>query len=74
MTGNVYSLAGWDLTVMADIHIYAPLCISAGAVLPVVCVSLLAARFYARRRQKMMYELDGWLFIQASVTASLRLH
>lgn len=52
---------------MAQIHIRAPLCIAAGAVLPPVCCGLVAMRFYARRQQNHRYQADDWLTLPALV-------
>ena len=50
---------------MADIHIYHPLCIAAGAVFPPVAVSLVAIRFYVRRQQGSHIGIDDWLTVPA---------
>ncbi|PHH90388.1 hypothetical protein CDD83_3838 [Cordyceps sp. RAO-2017] len=35
--------------------------LSAGVVLPVVCIALVLARFYVRRQRKLRLEIDDWL-------------
>ena len=53
---------------MANVHIYAPLCIAAGAIFPPVCTGLVMLRFYARRQQGNPFKADDWLTIPALVT------
>jgi len=48
---------------MATIHIYAPLCIAAGAIFPPVCATLVALRFHSRKMQKAPLGWDDWLTI-----------
>lgn len=43
---------------MADVHIYAPLCVAAGAVFPPICAILVGLRFYARKKQRVSTGLD----------------
>ena len=52
---------------MADVHIHAPLCIAAGAILPPVCAGLVCLRFYARQQQGKRFGADDWLTVPALV-------
>ena len=54
---------------MADIHIYAPLCIAASAVFPPLCAALAFTRFYARKKSGAGYSWDDWLVLPSLVRA-----
>ena len=56
---------------MADVHIHAPLCIAAGAILPPICAGLVCLRFYARQQQGKRFGADDWLTVPALVCFGL---
>lgn len=57
---------------MAEIHIYAPLCIAAGALFPPICIGLVALRLVARKRGSLPIGLDDWLTVPACVCVESR--
>lgn len=52
---------------MASERLTAPLVITAGAIWPPVCVTVLALRFYTRKTQTAKLGFDDWLTIPALV-------
>lgn len=60
-------LSSQTTDIMASERLTAPLIITAGAIWPPVCVSVVALRFYTRKTQNAMLGSDDWLTIPALV-------